>query len=75
RVVVEGKDVYDRSKDTRAKHLLGGVAPANTQAMGASASADPRKVVCCEGEDPEAHAKHLEEEAKKKDKGEEGEDK
>jgi imidazolonepropionase-like amidohydrolase len=75
RVVIEGKDVYDRSKDTRAKHLLGGVAPANTQAMGASINADPRKVVCCEGEDPNEHAKHLEEEAKKKDKGEEGEDK
>lgn len=75
RVVVEGRDVYDRSKDVRIKHLLGGQAPANTQIMGASLLGDPRKVVCCEGEDPEEHAKHLEEERAKKDKGEAEDDK
>jgi hypothetical protein len=31
--------------------------------------------VCCEGEDPEEHAKHLEEERAKKDKGEAEDDK
>ncbi|MCC7014933.1 MAG: amidohydrolase family protein [Planctomycetes bacterium] len=73
KVVIEGKEAYDRSKDVRVKHLMAGKAPANTQAMGGSASAE-KKVVCCEGEDPAEHAKHLEAEAKKKDKGE-GEDK
>ncbi len=75
RVVVEGRDVYDRSKDARVRHLVGGQAPANTQVMGASLLGDPRKVVCCEGEDPEEHAKHLEEERAKKDKGEAEDDK
>ena len=75
RVVIEGRDVYDRSKDVRVKHLVGGQAPANTQIMGASLLGDPRKVVCCEGEDPEEHAKHLEEERAKKDKGEAEDDK
>lgn len=70
RVVIEGKDAYDRSKDVRVKHLVGGQAPANTQAMGAALLGDARKVVCCEGEDPEEHAKHLAEERAKKDKGE-----
>lgn len=73
RVVIEGKDVYDRSKDVRVKHLLGGKTPANTQAMGASLLDKP-KHVCCEGEDPHEHAKFLEEQAKRVDKGE-GEDK
>jgi len=75
RVVVEGRDVYDRSKDVRVKHLVGGQAPANTQIMGASLLGDPRKVVCCEGEDPEEHAKHEAEERAKKDKGEAEDDK
>lgn len=34
KVVIEGREVYDRSKDVRAKHLLEGKSPANTQAMG-----------------------------------------
>lgn len=74
RVVIEGKDVYDRSKDVRVKHLLAGKSPANTQAMGASLLDKP-KHVCCEGEDPHEHEKFLEEQKKKNDKGEEGEDK
>ncbi len=75
RVVVEGRDVYDRSKDVRVKHLVAGQAPANTQVMGATALGDARKIVCCEGEDPEEHAKHEAEERAKKDKGEAEDDK
>jgi len=34
RVVLEGVEVYDRSKDVRMKHLLEGVTPPGTAAMG-----------------------------------------
>lgn len=69
RVIVEGKDVYDRSKDVRVQHLIDGKAPANTAAAGAS-DIDPSQV-CCDGSDEKAHAKHLEEQRKaKRDKGE-----
>jgi imidazolonepropionase-like amidohydrolase len=71
RVVIEGKDVYDRSKDVRVQHLLGGKQPANTAAMNGE-MLDPSKV-CCDGSDEKAHAKHLEEQRRAKDKGE-GED-
>lgn len=71
RVVIEGREVYDRSKDIRLKHLMDGRAPAGTSAMGASAVKEP---VCCEGETAEEHNKHAAEQNKKKDKGE-GEDK
>jgi imidazolonepropionase-like amidohydrolase len=72
RVVIEGRDVYDRSKDVRVQHLIAGKQPANTSAMGA-AEIDPASV-CCDGSDEKAHAKHLEEQKRAKDKGE-GEDK
>lgn len=73
KVVIEGKETYDRTKDVRMKHLIEGKAPSNTQAMGASN--EQQGAVCCEGEDPAEHAKHLaEQEKKKKDRGE-GEDK
>jgi imidazolonepropionase-like amidohydrolase len=74
KVVVDGNEVYDRSKDVRVKHLLEGKAPAGTQAMGGAGSAE--KPVCCDGSDAAEHAKHLEEQEKKakKDKGE-GDDK
>lgn len=72
-VVVEGVEVYDRSKDVRVLQLTSGKQPANTAAMGAEAI-DP-STVCCDGSDEKAHAKHLAEQAKaKKDKGE-GDDK
>jgi len=69
RVIIEGVDAYDRSKDVRVQQLISGKAPANTAAMGAEAI-DP-STVCCDGSDEKAHAKHLAEQAKaKKDKGE-----
>ncbi|HVS08584.1 MAG TPA: amidohydrolase family protein [Planctomycetota bacterium] len=34
RVILEGVEVYDRSKDVRMKHLLEGVTPPSTAAMG-----------------------------------------
>jgi imidazolonepropionase-like amidohydrolase len=66
RVIVDGKQAYDRSKDVRMKHLLEGVQPAGTQAAGEAAAGAQ---VCCEGETPEEHAKHAKPDAKK-DKGE-----
>lgn len=68
RVVIEGRDVYDRAKDVRVQHLIAGKQPANTAAAGAE-ELDPSKV-CCDGSDEKAHAKHLEEQKRAKDKGE-----
>jgi imidazolonepropionase-like amidohydrolase len=66
KVVIEGREVYDRAKDVRVKHLLEGKAPANTQAMGgAEAASHPH------GDD---HGEPEQKDEKKKDKGE-GEDK
>jgi len=64
-VVIEGKPVYDRSKDLRNKHLLEGVQPPRT----APPSAAP-------GEDPEhAGEKGEKKDEKKSDKGDEKSDK
>ena len=38
-VVIDGRLVYDRSKDVRTKHLLQGVQPENTEASGLQGSA------------------------------------
>jgi imidazolonepropionase-like amidohydrolase len=65
RVVIEGKDVYDRSKDVRVKHLLEGTAPANTSAMDAAPGAQPHG---------DEHDEPEKKDEKKKDKGE-GDDK
>jgi imidazolonepropionase-like amidohydrolase len=40
RVVIEGREVYDRTKDVRNKHLLEGVQPKGTTAPGAGAAGD-----------------------------------
>ncbi len=61
-VVIEGKPVYDRSKDVRNKHLLQGVQPAGTT----PASVAP-------GEDPE-HADEGEKKSEEKDTGSEKDD-
>jgi imidazolonepropionase-like amidohydrolase len=62
RVIIDGKEAYDRSKDVRVKHLLEGKNPANTQAMGADAQAAPH--------DDDEHGTPEHKEEKKKDKGE-----
>ncbi len=72
RVVIEGRDAYDRSKDVRVQHLVAGKQPANTAAMNAE-ELDPSKV-CCDGSDEKAHAKHLEAQKRAADKGEGGKD-
>jgi imidazolonepropionase-like amidohydrolase len=42
-VVLEGRHVYDRSKDHRMKHILEGQAPPGTAAMGAEAAPPPHE--------------------------------
>ena len=56
RVVIEGEEVYDRSKDVRMKHLLEGIAPPGTAAAGS--------------EEGEVHV-HEDEHAEKEEEGEE----
>jgi len=68
KVVIEGREVYDRAKDIRVKHLLEGKTPANTQAMGGAAAEAEKKPHDDEHGEPEKK------DEKKKDKGE-GEDK
>lgn len=60
-VVIEGKPVYDRSKDVRMKHIVEGRQPAGTAppALGG-------------GEDPEHADEHGDKEEKKEDKQDEG---
>ena len=53
RVVIEGRPVYDRSKDIRIQHLLEGKTPPGTAAMDASAL--ERGPVCCEETLPHTH--------------------
>jgi imidazolonepropionase-like amidohydrolase len=62
KVVIEGREVYDRAKDVRVKHLLEGKAPANTQSMGGDEPASHPH-----GDD---HGEPQVKEEKKKDKGE-----
>jgi imidazolonepropionase-like amidohydrolase len=63
-VVIEGREVYDRSKDIRVKHLIEGRTPPNTQAMGADAEAAPKH------DDGDDHGVPEKKDEKKKDKGE-----
>jgi len=72
-VVIEGKQVYERSKDVRNKHLLSGVQPAGTAppsaAEGEKASEKEKKKEgeAGEGEKGEESQKKEEEEEKKGD--------
>jgi hypothetical protein len=52
RVVIEGRPVYDRSKDIRIQHLLEGKTPPGTAAMDAALERGP---VCCEETLPHTH--------------------
>jgi imidazolonepropionase-like amidohydrolase len=52
RVVIEGKPVYDRTKDIRIQHLLEGKTPPGTMAMDAPPDGGP---VCCEETLPHTH--------------------
>jgi imidazolonepropionase-like amidohydrolase len=61
-VVLEGKLVYDRSKDVRTKHLIEGVEPQNTAPGGADAQAKPH--------DDDDETKDAKEPPKEKDAGE-----
>jgi adenine deaminase len=67
-VVIEGREVYDRSKDVRVKHLIEGRTPPNTQAMGADADAAAKHDDGDEHGAPEN--KDGKKDEKKKDKGE-----
>jgi imidazolonepropionase-like amidohydrolase len=77
-VVIEGRPVYDRSKDVRMKHLLEGVVPPGTAA--ADIVHDEGHVICCEnlgeeGEEPEQPDPGEEEDEEKEKQEEEGEEK
>jgi hypothetical protein len=61
-VVLEGKVVYDRSKDVRTKHLIEGIEPQNTAPSGADAQAKPH--------DDDDETKDAKEPPKEKDAGE-----
>lgn len=70
-VVVEGKTVYDRSKDIRVKHLLEGQEPHGTSPSGfegssASAPADAKKEALKKDEAAEKHAAEEQRKAEEK---------
>ncbi len=65
RVIIEGREVYDRAKDVRNKHLLEGVQPAGTTA--------PIKAEPAEGEEEGAKEKE-QEDAKDADEAEQKEE-
>jgi len=63
-VVIEGRVVYDRSKDLRMRHLIEGVEQPNAGQAGVDAAADPH------GGHGDDHEEPKDKEPKKVDKGE-----
>ena len=63
-VVIEGRVVYDRSKDVRMRHLIEGIEQPNAGQAGVDAAADPH------GGHGDDHGEPKDKEPKKVDKGE-----
>lgn len=63
-VVIEGRVVYDRSKDVRMRHLIEGVEQPNAGQAGVEAASDPH------GGHGDDHKDPVDDEKKKTDKGE-----
>lgn len=72
-VVIEGKPVYERSKDVRNKHLLEGVQPAGTAPATAAQGEDPEHAG--EGDKKEEEKKEADKESGGEDEKSEKEDK